>query len=293
MRLRIASEADKQPPLLDSLSAGAGQPGPIGIFDSGVGGLSVVREVLAQAPACRLIYIADQCHAPYGQRELDEVCMLSAGITEFLRDEGCSIIVVACNTASAAALYRLREQFPDITFVGMEPAVKPAAQRTRSGRIGVIATAGTFRGEPYAGVVRRFAANITVLAHACPEFVPLVESGDFHSPQAREAVCRHLMHLRDEGIDELVLGCTHYSFLRPLIEECLGPGIEVIDPAAAVARQTVHVAAAKWPAIVTAREPAGEAVFCTTGDKHRFAAMVGDLIGCRGAVQSLAWSGRA
>ncbi len=258
--------------------------GLIGLFDSGVGGLSVAREVMRQLPAHPIVYLADQCHAPYGQRSLAEIRDFTGGITRFLLKQGSQVIVVACNTASAAALHSLRHEFPDVPFVGMEPAVKPATERTRTHHVGVIATAATFQGELFASLLDRFATDAVVHTQACPELVPLVEQGELDTPRARAAVKSYLAPLTAAGIDELVLGCTHYPFLRPLIEEEIGPGVEVIDPAPAVARQTQRVLMQRGWLIEQAEAPgqvcsgrqlAGR--FYTTGDPARFQAMLSRL----------------
>ncbi len=219
----------------------SGAPAAIGLFDSGVGGLSVARELLAQLPAHPLVYVADQIHAPYGERSLAEIQRLSLAIARFLMGQGAGVIVVACNTASAAALHELRRSFPGVPFVGMEPAVKPAAERTRRRQVGVIATPATFQGQLFASVVDRFAAGVTVHTQICPALVPLVEAGAVDTAEARDRLEEYLRPLLAAGIDELVLGCTHYPFLRPIIDDIVGPGVEVIDPAPAVARQAGRV----------------------------------------------------
>lgn len=259
----------------------------IGIFDSGVGGLSVTREIMAQLPGQPFIYLADQANAPYGQRDLAEIRALAEGITRFLLKNGAVMVVVACNTASAAALHWLRGQFPEVPFVGMEPAVKPAASRTRTGHVGVIATEATFQGELFASLVDRYASNIAVHTQVCPELVPLVEAGEVDSPRARAAIHAYLAPLLAAGIDELVLGCTHYPFLAPLIEAEVGPDVEVIDPASAVARQVGRVLAQHgW----LADEP-GPAMhrFYTTGSPARFRAALRQLLGLRTRVRQARW----
>jgi glutamate racemase len=268
--------------------AGTGQSAiPLGVFDSGVGGLSVVRELIQQAPAQPIIYFADQVHAPYGQRSLAEIRCLAEGIARFLLREGARIIVVACNTASAAALRSLRESFPDTPFVGMEPAIKPAAQHTRTGHVGVIATSATFQGELFASLMDRFAAGITVHAQACPELVPLIEAGELGSQHTRSALRDYLAPLMDAGIDELVLGCTHYPFLRPLIEEVVGAGVEIVDPAPAVARQTVRVLAGRgW--LAECSQPL-EHRFCTSGSPERFRIALAELLGLDAEVEQAGW----
>jgi len=272
----------------------------IGLFDSGVGGLSVAREIMWQLPAHPLIYLADQGHAPYGQRPLTEIRDFAGGITRFLLAQGAQVIVVACNTASAAALHWLRREFPDVPFVGMEPAVKPAVERTRTHHVGVIATAATFQGELFASLLERYASDVIVHTQICPELVPLVEAGELDTPLARAAVEAYLAPLTAAGIDELVLGCTHYPFLRPLIEVALGPDVDVIDPAPAVARQTARVLAQRgWlddarpsrscePSVRL--RPQRSLCFYTTGDPARFGAALHNLLGLDTAVCAAAWA---
>ena len=219
------------------------QAAPVGIFDSGVGGLSVMREMMRQHPGQPLLYLADQAHVPYGVRGLEEIRRLSEAIARFLLASGACMVVVACNAASAAALRGLRERFPDVPFVGMEPAVKPASAQTHCGHVGVIATAATFQGELFSSLVDRYSSGVTVHTQACPELVPLVEAGELSSARTRQALQRYLSPLLAAGIDQLVLGCTHYPFLRPLIEEMAGPAVTIIDPAPAVARQAGRVLA--------------------------------------------------
>jgi glutamate racemase len=213
----------------------------VGIFDSGVGGLSVWREIVRQLPAENTLYVADQAHVPYGSRSLAEVREYAAAITRFLLRGGAKVVVIACNTASAAALHDLRRRFPHVPFVGMEPAVKPAVERTRSGVIGVIATRATFQGALFASLLERYAGDVQVLTQVCPGLVEVVEGGSWDGPEAEALLRACLAPLRRAGIDELVLGCTHYPFLRATIERILGPAVEVIDPAPAVARQTGRV----------------------------------------------------
>lgn len=259
----------------------------VGVFDSGVGGLSVVRQMLAQMPGQPLVYLADQANAPYGQRSLEEIRDLSDGITQFLLAQGSRVIVIACNTASAAALHWLRRKYPDIPFVGMEPALKPAAERTNTRHVGVMATPATFQGELFASLVDRFAKDVVVHTQVCPDLVPLVEAGELDGERARDAVRRYVGPLVEAGVDELVLGCTHYPFLRPLIEEMAGTGIEVIDPAPAVARQTARVLAQNgWQ---TGEQGAVEHAFYTTGDTVRFAAALSALLGYPHKAKQAAW----
>lgn len=209
----------------------------IGVFDSGVGGLSILREIHNQLPNEPLLYFADQANVPYGPRSLSEVRQFSHAITRFLLEAQCKLIVVACNTASAAALHRLRASFPNTPFVGMEPAVKPAAELTQSKRVAVLATPATFQGELFASVVERFAQGVEVIQIVLPGLVERIEAGDVAGPATREILHKPLSGLRDRWVDTLVLACTHYAFVIPLVEQILGPEVRVIDPAPAIARQ--------------------------------------------------------
>lgn len=217
----------------------------IGVFDSGVGGLSVYRELVKLLPGESYVYYADNAHCPYGEKTQQYIIGRARKITETLMGMGCGIIVVACNTATAAAIATLREAYP-IPFVGMEPAVKPAAGTTQSGVIGVLATAGTLKGTKYHSTRDRYADGITVVEHVGEGFVELVESGDTAGAHAESVVRESLSPLMEAGADRIVLGCTHYPFLRDTIAkmaEEMAPGrqVEVIDPAPAAARQCLKL----------------------------------------------------
>jgi len=245
--------------------------GSIGIFDSGVGGLSVLREFLELAPGHPVIYLADQAMAPYGERSLDEVRERSVAISSYLIARGCEVVVVACNSASAAALHHLRRVFPRIRFVGMEPAVKPAASVSERGVIGVLATDATFQGELYASVVDRHANGAIVVEQACPGLADAIERLGIAAPDTSELVARYVTPLRESGVDTLVLGCTHYPFVIDAITDAAGEGITVIDPAPAVAKQVLRVAG---------ELETGEGVeFLTTRDVRVFADQVEALLG--------------
>jgi len=247
----------------------------IGVFDSGVGGLSVLRHLRAQRPGADLIYVADSAHVPYGPRPLAEVRAFSEAIARFLLGQGAQVVVVACNTASAAALKHLRATFPQVPFVGMEPAVKPAAEQTRTGVVGVLATPATFQGELFASVVERFANGVTVIPQVCPGLVQQIEAGELDSP-ATEAMLRGWVEpLLARNIDALVLGCTHYPFVIPLLEKIAGPGVRVIDPAPAVARQTARVLDGVGEP--EGRGAPGPLTYYTTGDPTAFAQIVARL----------------
>ena len=215
----------------------------IGIFDSGSGGLSVYREIVRLLPYERYVYFSDNAHCPYGEKTAAYIQERGRIITEILLGLGADIIVVACNTATAAAIATLRAEYPAIPFIGMEPAVKPAALGTETGVIGVLATAGTLKGSKYLNTRGRFEDDVRIVEHVGEGFVELVENGILDGPEAYETVRASLQPLLDAGADRIVLGCTHYPFLRPVIEAIAGPDVQVIDPAPAVARQTVRVLA--------------------------------------------------
>jgi glutamate racemase len=229
-----------------------------------VGGLSVLVEIRHLLPAADLLYFADQGRAPYGVRSLDEVAAMSGEVTDWLLERDAEVVTIACNTASAAALHLLRARHPGIPFIGMEPAVKPAALNTTSGIIGVLATAATFQGELFASVVQRHASGARVLTRACPTWVELVEIGEVDGLETRRQVESCLAGLLEDGADTLVLGCTHFSFLVPVIEDIAGPGVAVVDPAPAVARQVERIAGYL--------EGNGRLILATSGDPE----MLGD-----------------
>ena len=260
---------------------------PIGVFDSGVGGLSVLREIRRQLPAENLIYLADQAHVPYGLRTLEEVRYFSSQISRYLLDQRAKLIVVACNTASAAALHDLRAAFPETSFVGMEPAVKPAAETTRSGVVGVLATPATFQGALYASVVERFAQGVRLIQDTCPGLVGQIEAGFLDGAETRLILEKSLAPMLAEGIDTIVLGCTHYPFVIPFIQEIAGPQVRVIDPAPAVTRQVGRVLASRG--LLNPGEQPGDLRCLTSGDPAKLQALLPQLIGESCDVRSLQW----
>lgn len=215
-------------------------PDPIGIFDSGIGGISVLREIQNLLPDERLIYYADSGHCPYGGKPQAEIQARAVAITELLLARGAKAVVVACNTATIAAVEMLRATYP-VPFIGMEPAVKPAAAMTRSGVVGVLATGAALAGEKFHRLVAAHAQGVRVITQPCPGLVEQVEQGDLSGPHSRELVQRYTRPLLQQGADVLVLGCTHYPFLRPLIAEIVGPDVALVDTGAAVARQVQRV----------------------------------------------------
>ena len=243
----------------------------IGVFDSGVGGLSVLNEIRREMPSADLLYLSDQAPAPYGVRTLGEVAEMTEEASRWLLDRGATTIAIACNTASAAALHALRADHPDVTFVGMEPAVKPAVLSSATGVIGVVATAATFQGELFASVLQRHATGATVLTRACPRWVELVERAEVEGPEARRQVTACLAPILDGGADTLVLGCTHFPFLVPLIEDVAGPGVRIVDPAPAVARQVRRVASDTGGS--------GRLTLATSGEPERFRQVAREVAG--------------
>lgn len=216
-----------------------------GIFDSGVGGLSVFREIFKLLPEERYLYFSDNAHCPYGEKTKEYIIGRAREITRFLIDKGADIIVVACNTATAAAIETLRQEFP-VRFIGMEPAIKPAAKHSQTGVVGVLATAGTLKAEKYIDTCARWAQNVKVVEHIGQGFVELVENGETHGTKAESVIEASLRPLLEAGADTIVLGCTHYPFLADAIRNTasrIAPErkISIIDPAPAVARHLVEV----------------------------------------------------
>jgi glutamate racemase len=269
----------------------------IGVFDSGVGGLSVLRAIWQELPAVHTIFLADQAHVPYGPRPLAEVRAFSEEITRFLLSQGAGLIVVACNAASAAALQHLRKVFPDTPFIGMEPAVKPAAEHSHSRVVAVLATPATFQGELYASVVERFANGVELLQHTCPGLVSQIESGALDDPATRAILEDALLPMLQRGADTVVLGCTHYPFIIPLIQQIVGHSVRVIDPAPAVARQVRRVLEEYKLSIPSSSEitpidsPAANTRFLTTGNPHRLQELAAQLLGMCVPCTAVIWQG--
>ena len=235
----------------------------IGVVDSGVGGLSVLREVRALLPDVSLGYVADSAYVPYGHLDADTIIRRTDILTRFLLDRGAGVIVVACNTATAAAVPGLRARLA-VPVVGMEPAVKPATAATRNGTIGVLATVGTLTSARFAALLDRFAGPVRVITRPCPGWVECVEEGRLDDPETRALVARDVTPVVADGADTLILGCTHYPFLRPLVEQCAGPDVTVVDTGRAVARQVARV----WDA--SELQPSGATErFWTSGSEDR------------------------
>ena len=223
------------------MSAGADRP--VGFFDSGVGGRCVLDAFRRLCPGEETVYIADTAHCPYGNRPQEEIIRLSEDCVRRLLGRGCKLVVVACNTATAAAIDFLRGTHPEVPFVGMEPALKPAVRTTRTGVVGVLATAGTFRGRLYRGTKERYAGGVRVISVVADEFVEFVERGETEGSGVEKAVRARIEPLLEAGADRIVLGCTHFPHLRPVIERVCDGRAEVLDSSEAVARQARRVLA--------------------------------------------------
>lgn len=261
--------------------------GTIGVFDSGVGGLSVAQALIELMPSQPLSYVADNTHCPYGPRPASEIISFSEGITRYLQDHGSEVVVVACNTASAAALMPLRQRFPETAFVGMVPAIKPAAALTKSGVVGVLATEGTLQGDLFEDVVEHWAHGVRVVSRACPGLVERVERGDIDSPETWRILSACLAPLVAEGIDVLVLGCTHYPFLMPALRRVLPQQVHVIEPSLAIAKQTRRVLSERG-LLVAAGSP-GIRRYAATGDPVALQHALHCYLGERASVERARW----
>lgn len=213
---------------------------PIGVFDSGLGGMSVLREMVRRLPHENFVYVADSGHCPYGGKSQQQIIARTVAITDFLLGRGAKLVVVACNTATVAAVEYLRANYSN-AFVGMEPAVKPAVTLTRSGVVGVLATVATLSGEKLHKLIDRHAGSVRIITQPCPGLPERVEAGELESAETRVLVERYTAPLLAGGADVVVLGSTHYPFLRPLVQQVVGPGVKLLDTGEAVARRVENV----------------------------------------------------
>jgi glutamate racemase len=268
-------------------SVSASITSPIGIFDSGVGGISVLRAIREQMPEESVLYFGDQEHIPYGTRPMKQIRDFSDTIARFLLEQGAKIIVVACNTASAAALKYLRQKFPNVQFVGMEPAIKPAAEHTHTGKVGVLATPATFQGALYASVVERFSNGVELFQNTCNGLVQQIEQGNLRGEETRQILENALQPMLEKNIDTVVLGCTHYPFVIPLIQDIVGENVRVIDPAPAIAKQTARLLEARGLRNNSASK--GKIKLYTSGDPDALKALLPTLLGEAGEIQRVEW----
>lgn len=212
---------------------------PIGILDSGVGGLSVLNEIHTQMPQENIIYVGDSAWCPYGARPAAEIQQRVFAITDYLLEQGCKLIIIACNSATINAVEALRARYP-IPFIGMEPGIKPAAVLTKINKIGILATEASLAGEKFHRLVNTHSEGIHVITRPAPRFVELVERGELTGERALQIIKEETLPLIDAGVDVIVLGCTHYPFLRPLIEQVAGDNIQILDTGAAVAKHAAN-----------------------------------------------------
>lgn len=243
---------------------------PIGIYDSGMGGLSVRREVCRLLPEESVVYLGDGKNCPYGSRSVEEIRRLSVEAVECLLAHGCKLIVVACNTATAAAIEHLRERYPDLPIVGMEPAIKPACLQTKSRVVGVLATERSLDGDLFRRTAARYGADIEVLTAPGRGFVELVEESREQSDEAVETVRRAMLPMLERGADQLVLGCTHYPFLiEALKRAAAGYAVTFVDPSPAVARRVKQLLEADGMLCEAGHEPCHEFVTFADADYRR------------------------
>lgn len=248
---------------------------PVGVFDSGVGGLSVLREIRRRLPHESLLYLADSAHVPYGEKSPEYIRERCRIIAAFFVDQGAKALVLACNTATAAGVTELRELYPDLPIIGMEPAVKPAAAATRSGVVGVLATTGTLKSARFAALLDRFAGDVRVITQPCPGLVERIEAGDLNSVELRVMLQGWVKPLLAQGCDTLILGCTHYPFIRPLLAQWLPGDVRLIDTGAAVARHLHELLAERH--LLSSGE-ARQRFYCS-GDPQRMSGVLPTLWG--------------
>jgi glutamate racemase len=268
---------------------GESDPRPVGIFDSGVGGLSVWREAVRQLPHEATVYVGDQAHIPYGPKSAETLFRYAAAIVRSLLQQDCKAVVVACNSASAAALKHLRAEFPQTPFVGMEPAVKPAAQHTRSRVVLVLATPATLQGELFTATAERHAPGIEVIGEPCPGLVAQIERGQERAPETVAMLRGFLERGLAAGADHIVLACTHYPFVIESIRQIAGPGVQVLDPAPAVARQLGRVLADGGLAAPPSPSAPTHRFYTTAPAAEGFAQALGALVGVQAPVARLSW----
>jgi len=250
----------------------------IGLFDSGLGGLSVLRALRQHMPRAQLFYIADSANAPYGERDDAFIAGRSLAISEFLLAQGAQAVVVACNTATAMAVHTLRQRWPELPIVGVEPGVKPAVAASINKRIGVLATPGTLASDKFKRLIERHGRDAVIVPQPCPGLAKEIEAGQLDSPALRTLVETFALPLRQAEVDTVVLGCTHYPFVAPLFQQALGPGVRIIDTAEAVARQTQRVCAGLPP--LSSHAPPSTRLW-TTGDPLHLAQVAEHWLGLK------------
>lgn len=245
-----------------------GQGLRVGVFDSGLGGLSVLKALRAHLPAAELLYVADSGHAPYGERDDAFIQARSQHISDFLVHQGVDAIVVACNTATAAAIHRLRLRCGDLPVIGVEPGVKPAVAHSTGKRVGVLATPGTLGSLKFRHLVEQHAHGADLVLQPCPGLAKEIESGLLDTPALRQMVARFCAPLREAQVDTVVLGCTHYPFVAPLIQAELGQDVHILDTAEAVAQQTLRVTVARHKPSARPPQPGQIRLWSSADPRH-------------------------
>jgi glutamate racemase len=258
----------------------------IGVFDSGVGGLSVLQHIRATLPDVNLIYVADSAHVPYGDKSPAYIEARSLMLARFLVSQGADAIVIACNTATAAAASTLRVRFNKKPIIAMEPAVKPAVAATKRGVVGVLATVGTLESARFAALLEKYAGKVKIVTQGCPGLVDVVERGDLHSLDARRLIERYTAPMLKQDADTIILGCTHYPFLAPLIREVVGEEIVLVDTGAAVARELKRRLDVELP-LRLLDGAIGTEKFYTSGDAEQASRVMSNLWSSGITVQQL------
>lgn len=262
----------------------------IGVFDSGLGGLSVLRALHERLPLADLTYVADSGHAPYGERDDDFIAARSSQICDFLIAQSVDAIVVACNTATAAAIHLLREAHPKLPIVGVEPGVKPAVAQSMTKRIGVLATPSTLASEKYKRLIESHGRGATIVQQACPGLAKEIEAGQLDTPALRELVERFAAPLRAAQVDTVVLGCTHYPFVAPLFQQALGPDVRIMDTSAPVAQHTARLCAhctARSGQAPSNHKFSGDIHLFSSSDPQHLANVARHWLGLQGSVSTL------
>lgn len=288
----IASPSAQASPPLAAANAAPGSesarldartpPPTLGVFDSGLGGLTVLQALRARMPDVALHYVADTAHAPYGERSSDYIRERSLRVAEHLRAAGALMVVVACNTATAHAVNAMRERWPDWPVVGIEPGVKPAVAATRNGRIGVMATSATIASRRYEALVAAHAGDVSLVSQPCPGLVSLIEQGDLDNPELGALIDRYCEPLKAAGVDTVLLGCTHYPLVQTRIQAALGDGVRLLNIEDAVARQAQRL----WETLKLPAQPDAPLVLQSTGDPAPLQHVARKALGWREAVVS-------
>ncbi len=247
----------------------------IGVFDSGLGGLTILRELRRRLPQVPLLYLADTAHAPYGEKTPEFLVQRCLRLGEHLRNEGARVLVVACNTATAHAIDALRQRWPDIPIVGTEPGIKPAVAASHNGRIGVLATPATVASARYQSLLARHAAGAQIITQACPGLADLIERGDLQAPALRELIERCCAPLRAAGVDTVLMGCTHYPLVQDLLQDALGAKVRLLNIESAVAQQAERL----WTGLNLDADDAPSLRLQSTGDAAALTRFVHSALG--------------